>query len=165
MQMRRPGNSLDPCTEVQAFLRLQEQDGVLLRHWRGSWYQYGDGFYAELAEDDVQGMLVRHLNESANRLTTSIIANHKMQLKAQAGLASEISPPAWLGEPPRPWPAEEVLACRNELVHLPSLVGGCEHCLSGNAAVLHAGGLGLRFRFSCSAARALVGVPEPTVAR
>jgi putative DNA primase/helicase len=128
VQMRRPGNSLDPCDEVRAFLRLQEQDSVCrLRHWRGSWYQYGQGFYAEMTEEDVQGMLVRHLNESANRLTTSIIGNHKMQLKAQAGLASDISPPAWIADPLRPWAAEEVLACRNELVHLPSLVGGGEH--------------------------------------
>ena len=130
VQVRRPGSSLDPCDEVRAFLRLQEQDGVCrLRYWRGSWYQYGQGFYAERTEEDVQGLLVRYLNESANRLTTSIIANHKMQLRAQSGLASDIGPPAWLGEePPRQWPAEEVLACRNELVHLPSLVGGCEHC-------------------------------------
>ena len=66
VQMRVPGNSLDPCTEVQAFLRLQEQSGRPLRHWRGSWYQYGSGYYAELTDDDVQGMLVRHLNESAS---------------------------------------------------------------------------------------------------
>ena len=103
-----------------------------------------------------QGMLVRYLNESANRLTTSIIANHKMQLKAQSGLPSNISPPAWIGEPPRPWPAEEILACRNQLVHLPSLVGGCEHCLPGHATILYAGRLGLRFRFPCWAAGALV---------
>jgi putative DNA primase/helicase len=129
LQMRRRGNSLDPCTEVQAFLRMQEQDGVCrLRYWRGAWYQYGNGYYAELAEDDVQGMLVRHLSESASHLTTSVVANHKMHLKAQSALPSQVSPPAWLGEPTRPWPAEEVLACRNELVYLPSLVDGGEHC-------------------------------------
>ena len=88
VQMRRPGNSLDPCTEVQAFLGYQRKmASAKLRHWRGSWYQYGQGFYAEVTEEDVQGTLVRYLNESAKHLTTSIIANHKMQLKAQSGLA------------------------------------------------------------------------------
>ena len=127
VQMRRPGNSLDPCDEVRAFLRLQEQGGCPLRHWRGSWYQYGDGYYGELTDDDVQGMLVRYLSESASHLTTSVVANHKMHLKARSGLPSQVSPPAWLGEPPQPWPAEEILASRNELVHLPSLVANTEH--------------------------------------
>jgi putative DNA primase/helicase len=128
LQMWRPGSSLDPLVEVRSLLRLQEADGVSrLRYWRGSWYHYGDGYYAELADEEVQGLLVRHLSESANRLTTSIIANHKMYLKAQSGLPNRISPPAWLGEPPRMWPAEEVLACRNQLVHLPSLVGNAEY--------------------------------------
>ena len=131
VQMRRPANSLDPCTEVQSFLRLREEGGSPLRHWRGSWYQYGSGYYAELTDDDVQGMLVRHLSESASHLTTSVVANHKMHLKARSGLPSQVSPPAWIGEPPQPWPAEEVLACRNELIHLPSLVTGREHaCLA-----------------------------------
>ena len=127
VQMRRPANSLDPCTEVQSFLRLREEGGSPLRHWRGSWYQYGSGYYAELTDDDVQGMLVRHLSESASHLTTSVVANHKMHLKARSGLPSQVSPPAWLSDPPRTWPAEEILACRNELVHLPSLVTGGEH--------------------------------------
>ncbi len=128
VQVRRPGSSLDPHVEVQAFLRTQEADGVSrLRHWRGSWHQYGGGYYTELTDDDVQGMLVRHLSESASRLTTSIIANHKMYLKAQAGLPSHVGPPAWLGEPPRTWPAEEILACRNQLIHLPSLVTNAEY--------------------------------------
>jgi putative DNA primase/helicase len=72
-------------------------------------------------------MLIRHLNGSADRLTTFIIGNHMMQLRAQSGLSSDVGSPAWLGEAPRLWPAEEILACRNQLIHLPSLVTNAEY--------------------------------------
>ena len=129
MQMKRPARSLDPCCEVQAFLNLHRDDGVCkLRAWRGSYYEYGDGYYQELSKDDVQGRLVRHLNESATDLTTFVISNHMMQLRAQTDLPSHVTPPAWIGggEPPT-WPADEILACHNQLIHLPSLVGGREY--------------------------------------
>ena len=87
VQMRRPANSLDPCDEVRGVsaaaragwsLPTAALAGIVVSVWSAA-------STLRLTDDDVQGMLVRHLNESANRLTTSIIANHKMQLKAQVG--------------------------------------------------------------------------------
>ena len=41
-------------------------------------------------------------------------------------LPGRIEPPAWIGDKPGPWPADEVLAAKNGLVHIPSLVAGAE---------------------------------------
>ena len=122
-QVKVPAGQLDPCTEVQRFLDHYQQDGVnRLRYWRGSWYLHDAGHYGELTKDEVQGILVRHLNDSTFGLTTHITGNHMMQLRAQASLPDTVSPPAWIGGPPRNWPDNEILACPSGLVHLPSLV-------------------------------------------
>lgn len=130
LQMRRPGNKLDPCAEIQKFLDHHQEDGVSqLVFWRGSWYLYRDGYYAELTKDEAQGTLVRYLNQSAYGLTTHIVANHMMQLRAQASLSGDVSPPAWIAARPREWKAHEILACPDRLIHLPSLVSNQEYSI------------------------------------
>ncbi|HEV3340210.1 MAG TPA: phage/plasmid primase, P4 family, partial [Pirellulales bacterium] len=76
---------------------------------------------------EVRSRLVECLNLSARNLTRSIVGNHLMQLEAQTTLPGHIDAPAWLTDGPNPWPPLEVLACRNELVHLPSCLARISH--------------------------------------
>lgn len=121
IEQKRPAQGLDPCEEVQAIIEAESRDGVAtIRFWRGTFWRWKDGRYIELSTKEVTGKLVERLNESACNLTRSIVANHMMQMEAQTMLSGHIDAPAWLGDKPGPWPANEVLACRNGLVHLPS---------------------------------------------
>lgn len=152
LDMKQPANKLDPCAEIGAFLEIGQEQGVSkLRYWRGSWYLYGEGYYAELSHDDIQGVLVRHLNDVATSLTMSILSNHMMQLRAQANLPDNISPPAWLGRSPCPWPVSEVLACKNQLIHLPSLI--TNHAYSRPATPLFFTPVALDYDFDVHAGR------------
>ena len=57
-------------------------------------------------------------------LTANVTGNVLDCLKAKSILEYRTEPPAWIGDKPGPWPADELLATRSELVHLPSLVSG-----------------------------------------
>ncbi|MBN2475850.1 MAG: hypothetical protein JXB62_14660, partial [Pirellulales bacterium] len=48
------------------------------------------------------------------------------QIKAQSMLSYEIDAPAWLRDA-GPWPADEVIAARNGVFHLPSIGAGKQH--------------------------------------
>ena len=61
--------------------------------------------------------------ETAEPVTTVLIANVAQALNGLCLLPSSVEPPAWL-TPESEWAAAEVLACKNGLVHLPSLVAG-----------------------------------------
>lgn len=43
-------------------------------------------------------------------------------------LPSALEPPCWLGAAPNDWPADECLATKNAVVHLPSLTSGKQPC-------------------------------------
>ena len=124
MELLLAARFLDPNAVIQEYLQEHQQDEVSrIRCWRGSYYHYQDGHYAGVSEKEMEGMLVRHVNAFATHLTTSITGNCMLQLRAQTVLPDSTRPPAWLGEPPVPWLAEEVLACRSQLIHLPTLIG------------------------------------------
>ena len=46
--------------------------------------------------------------------------------KAVAILPSTTEPPAWIGDRPGPWPADELLVTKIGIVHLPSIASGLE---------------------------------------
>jgi putative DNA primase/helicase len=123
--MKLPATDLDPAAEVKVYLATGEVDGVSrLRFWRGEYRLYAHGSYRALPRDEVRAFLVKHLNEGYRKLTTPIVVNCLEQLRAQSLLPSTIEAPAWLDAAPADWPPQEMLVCKNALIHLPSLVAG-----------------------------------------
>ena len=117
--------TLDPATEAATFLKINIQDDLpCIRFWRGTFWTWDAGNYREQQNAEVRGQLIRNLNKTYSRLTTNVTGNVFDQLRAQGMLSGQTEPPAWLGKKERPFPADEVLACKNQLVHLPSLVEG-----------------------------------------
>ena len=57
-------------------------------------------------------------------LTANVTGNVLDCLKAKSILEYRTEPPAWIGDKPGPWAADQLLATKSELVHLPSLVSG-----------------------------------------
>ena len=120
-------DTLEPAETSQAFLAERQVDGATrLRFWRGSFYFWTSGRYVELEPSEVNAELVRWINHEYAFLTTGVVGNVLMQVKAQSALSSHLESPCWLEKPPVPWPASEVLAMRRELIHIPSLMAGSE---------------------------------------
>lgn len=125
VELKEAASKLDPATEAAATLKVDELGGLpVLRFWRGTFWRWRSGRYNELDADEVRGAVVRSLNQNYHHLTQSVTGNVFDQLRAQAMLSGRTEPPAWLDTSPAPWPAEEILAAKNGLVHLPSLVSG-----------------------------------------
>jgi putative DNA primase/helicase len=57
----------------------------------------------------------------AHKVTTGIIANTVQALAGMTLLPAAVDQPAWL-RGSKPFPANEILVCRNQIVHLPSLI-------------------------------------------
>jgi putative DNA primase/helicase len=64
--------------------------------------------------------------EVAGRVTTRLIADVTQALAGVCLLPSSVERPAWLSPTPE-WDAAEMLACKNGLIHLPSLVVGKDY--------------------------------------
>ena len=122
-QMKMSAKTLDPCTTVGRFIQAHKQDGLpIFRFWRDDWYQWSEGYYRQISDKDLRGRIVRHINDAATHLTSTIVTNMVEQLRAQSWLADDLMPPTWLGE--GRWEAGDVVAFRNGLVSLSALVGG-----------------------------------------
>ena len=130
VELKAHAKAIDPCGEIAAYLKHQETDGVpRLRFWNDEWLLWRGGCYQKALPSEIRADVVRRINQTHYALTTSITNNCLEQLRAQAILPGMIEMPAWIGQPPNAWPADELLATRNQLVHLPSLAAGqADYC-------------------------------------
>jgi putative DNA primase/helicase len=138
----------DPHRLARLFIRehCQHAEGLTLRFWREEWHRWDGSAYrivpdrdlrAELtasakAEMDRINMLAQQLTDgegpppTVRKVTGRLIADVAHALASLTVLSSRTKAPAWIGTD-GPFPADEILACRNGLVHLPSLVADKNH--------------------------------------
>jgi len=117
-------NDLDPAQVAEQIVGEMTRDGLSrLRWWRDEFYWWGSGAYRKQSRKEVKARVVLWLNHHTTHLTSRVTNDVMAQLEAQAMLPGSITPPAWLSDP-HPWPPSEVLAAKNGLFHLPSIVEG-----------------------------------------
>jgi putative DNA primase/helicase len=132
-----PDNSLpapgQPMAVARALIadRFNLDDVLLLRHWRGAWWQWEQSRWAEI-DDRVARKAAYEFTETAIYLEKKgetwvskpwAPNRHKVSdlidaFSAIAHLDERVTTPAWTT--PEPWPATEMVACRNGLLHLPT---------------------------------------------
>ncbi len=127
-EMKADARDIDPATEARGFLDSATRDGVFrLRFYRGGFCYWRHSKYVEIRPSEVRGRLITYLNTGYFKLSTAVTNNVLDQVKALSLLPFHVDQPTWIGDKPGPWPASEVLAARNGLIHLPSLVAHTEH--------------------------------------
>ncbi|MBA3484812.1 MAG: DUF3854 domain-containing protein, partial [Pirellulales bacterium] len=120
---------MDPAIEAEhALATVKVGELSKLRFWRGSWYWWSIGRYAEKPPEEVRAEIVNQLNRRWLSLRSRHVSDLFEHLKAKSILPTAVEPPAWLGAPPNGWAADECLATKNSIVHLPSLIGGLPVC-------------------------------------
>jgi putative DNA primase/helicase len=129
-EVKIAAGEMDPAIEAEAILDSTKQDRApRLWFWRGSFHWWRAGGYRELPDAEIRARIIQQLNRSYCRLSSGVVNNVIDQLRAQAILAFDIDPPAWLDEHPDGWEPREIMSTRSGLVHLPSLVGGREYLI------------------------------------
>ena len=126
--------------------RCQHADGLTQRFWREESYRWDGSAWrvipdkelrAELtasakAEMDRINLIAQKLAEKdkpppvVRKVTARLIADVAHALASLTVLPSRTETPAWI-DGDAPFPAAEILACRNGLIHLPSLVANKPH--------------------------------------
>jgi len=120
----------DPAIEAAVILSTcTVGDLPRLRFWRGSWWLWANGRYAEKPTEEVRGEVANLMANRWNNVRSRYVSDVVEHLRAQAMLPSSIELPAWLTKSaPNNWPADECLATKNAIVHLPTLIELREPC-------------------------------------
>jgi len=124
--------------------------GRTLRYWNGEFHRHDGTRYKATSEKEIRADVTRVVKEELDRINLLALKRHAVEAKenepppqvrkitsrligdvthALASLTltlSKIEQPAWLGSP-GPFPADEIIAAKNHLVHLGSLVAGKPH--------------------------------------
>ena len=125
--LRQPAGDADPADVAAKVLTACERDGLpQLRFWCGSWWWWQGGRYIEKADAEVRAEVLGQFTRDWFCVKSRHISDAIEHVKAGTLLRGEIEPPAWLGQPPYGWGANECLATKGGIVHLPSLVSGSE---------------------------------------
>lgn len=129
-------------------------DSISLRYWREEWYRWQDGAYRVVADKELRADVADLVKTEFDRLnllaqaraaaegkstvpyaikvTCRLMADVLAAMQSICILPGSLEQPAWLveGQPP----ALELLACRNGLVHLPSLIANKPHLIPATPA-------------------------------
>ena len=147
IEMKMPVKMIDAGPEADRFLACTKADGVpRLRFWRASWMYWMHAAYAEIPPAEARAELVKHLDKRFSGLTGTATSNVLDCLRAKAILPGRIEPPEWIGSTPGPWPADEVLATKNGLIHIPSLAAGGTHIIPATPRFFTTNALDYDFR-------------------
>ncbi len=120
----------DPLTSACRFISEHhtQDDLKTLCFYRGDFYIYTGSHFQRVGSQDIRTQLYSFLKQ-AKRLTKEGIyvpfepnqpkVSHVVDaLKAESFINSEVGPPIWLND--SDIPADEILACENGLLHIPS---------------------------------------------
>ena len=128
---QKGGRPFMPVTEfAKQFLDKYSENGMLLlQYWNGDWWQFADGIWAQLSEEDLRIEITRFLqNLSANeagRISTALITDTIANLKGFCGLTG-INMPCWL---PTGEDAADISCFSNGLLSIKELIAGNEQAV------------------------------------
>src|SRR5262249_38614274 len=104
-----------------------------LRYWRGEFWVWSEsaGRYARISNDVVRAKLTFHLDAYARRITNAVKANVIDHVKALTIVMDSVEMPGWI-DGAGAFPANEILATKSGLMHLPTFAdGGSDFLLPG----------------------------------
>ena len=93
-----------------------------LRYWNGEWYRWTGCAYRKISTDEIKKAVLAHLRKARLPVSRSTI-NAVLEMVRLATLVQDSAAPAWLSKR-QPHPAEQIVAVKNGLLHLPSLLKG-----------------------------------------
>ena len=120
-----------PVTEfAKQFLGKYSENGMLLlRYWNGDWWQFADGIWTQLSEEDLRIQITRFLQNlptnEAGRISTALITDTIANLKGFCGLTG-INMPCWL---PTGEDAADISCFSNGLLSIKELIAGNEQAV------------------------------------
>ena len=120
---QKGGRPFMPVTEfAKQFLDKYSENDMLLQYWNGDWWQFADGIWTQLSEEDLRIEITRFLqNLSANeagRISTALITDTIANLKGFCGLTG-INMPCWL---PDGTDASDTVCFGNGLLSIKDLI-------------------------------------------
>lgn len=145
-QERIPAVLLDAYPEAKRWLSAEwTRDGELtLRRYADEWYGWLGWQYVRLPEGDMQAALTRYLSPNVTLINRGVVGNILHCVAAESNVPSRTELPAWLNQN-GPWPADEILATKSGLLHLPSLVENRECLLPPSPRFFSVNGLDYYF--------------------
>lgn len=94
-----------------------------LRFWNGEWYRWNGLAYGKTSLDAVKKRIVMFLHKNRCTSVGRSTVNGVLEMVRLSALVENTTVPCWLVEKPE-FPADQMVAARNGLLHLPSLVRG-----------------------------------------
>lgn len=148
----------DPHRLARLFVARQCTFGAVqtLRFWRDEWLRWDGSAYIAIPTAEVKAELCRIVKQEFDRLnlekppkedgtlptatkvTTGLLTNAMGVLSSLTLLPCTTAQPSWLDHAD-PFPADEVLATKSALIHLPSLVAGSPSTLPPTPQFFSAG--------------------------
>jgi putative DNA primase/helicase len=95
---------------------------IILSYWNGEWYRWTGCAYRKISTDEIKKAVFVYLRKTRMPVSRSTM-NAVLEMARLATLVQDSTAPTWLSKR-QPHPAEQIVAVKNGLLHLPSLLRG-----------------------------------------
>jgi putative DNA primase/helicase len=127
-------NALDVFQLAKEFIAENSMKSEpCLRHWNGEWYRWNGQGYGTASVDTLKKLLLAYLHKGRTSTSRSTI-NAVLEMAKLQVLVEDATAPSWLSGS-SPYPADELVAVGNGLLHLPTLLTGQSTLLSHTPAL------------------------------
>ncbi len=119
--------------------------GLPLRYWNSEWYRWDGCAYGKISPDTVKSQILAFLHRHRHMQINRAAVNAICEMMRLAALVESTTVPCWLSEEPK-HPADQIVAAKNGLLHLPSLLKGRSALLPHSSAFFTLNALTYDFR-------------------
>ena len=92
-----------------------------LRYWNGEWYRWTGCAYRKLSTDEVKRRIFMYLGRTAAKSVSRSVINAVLDTMKLLTLVEGATIPCWLSQAAK-YAADQMVAAKNGLLHLPGLV-------------------------------------------
>lgn len=121
-QVGKTKGQLDPEVPMQSARRFRDDVHPTLIRYEDDWLVHRSSHYEVISADQVRSDVFVYLDEVGDFSPTSKSVSNVVDALGAVCLVERgrFAPPCWLDEGHEDYPADEILACRNGLLHIPS---------------------------------------------
>jgi putative DNA primase/helicase len=160
----------DPYYLARRFLENHLHDGKedTIVRFQQNFHYWRRAAYRRMEDEDVRGHLTASIKEEfdalarnnkkrkkARKVSMSLVSNTLQALQSMTGLDADVRQPCWLRGTPaaiiQKYPAREMLACKNGLVHVPSVLDGGQELFAPTPRFFTPNALDYDFDFAAAA--------------
>lgn len=123
-------SEVDPAIEAKRFIDWHRIAGhFTVVQYRGTFWRWHEGRYQPLPKEQLANLIVSFSASHVTFLSPRFVEAVTMHLASMTSIEDEVDPPFWIGPTAKEWDPQDLIPCKKNIVHAPSMFANEDPCI------------------------------------